>query len=395
MKHQGRKLFAEVEYASLCKHGQSCFGDAYRSKRITEKKRLITVLSDGLGSGVKANILSTMTASMAVKLVASDHDVLKSAELIMDALPVCRVREIGYATFSIVDMLLASGTARIVEMDNPAFIFIRGSNVLDLPFETLVSPRWDRRKIRLSHIHIQPEDRIIIMSDGVTQAGTGTREYSGGWKRERCVSFVLEQIRRDPALSARNLSKLVVEEALKKEPGRKAGDDITCGVMYFRKPRKTLILSGPPFDPSRDGSVASKVDAFTGARAICGGTTAAIISRELDRKLTHLPKQAGEELPPISTMEGIQLVTEGILTLSRVAKILKQDVPVTRGGGARRLSDLLIGSDVIHFIVGTRINEAHQDPRMPVELDIRRNVIKKIARTLEEKYLKKVTVEYV
>jgi hypothetical protein len=53
-----------------------------------------------------------------------------------------------------------------------------------------------------------------------------------------------------------------------------------------------------------------------------------------------------------------------------------------------------MNADVIHFLVGTCVNIAHQDPNLPVELEIRRNVIKKIIRILEEKFLKQVKVQY-
>ncbi|MFN8135584.1 MAG: hypothetical protein U0Z17_10300 [Bacteroidales bacterium] len=159
-----------------------------------------------------------------------------------------------------------------------------------------------------------------------------------------------------------------------------------------------LVCSGPPFTPSKDKYLAKAVSGFKGNKILCGGTTAKIISRELQKEIVPEPiDKMSHGLPPAFAMEGIDLVTEGILTLEKVLEMLKkienQEIPWM--GPAADIVRYLMNADVIHFLVGTCVNMAHQDPNLPVELEIRRNVIKRIIRILEEKYLKQVNVKYI
>ncbi|SMG15899.1 SpoIIE family protein phosphatase [Dethiosulfovibrio salsuginis] len=387
-------LFLEIDVAQKAKEGQSIFGDTFMSQPAQEKNRIISVLSDGLGSGVKANILSSMTASMALRFIASDMDFLHSAEIMMEALPVCQVRNISYATFTIVDSVL-KGWTRIIEMDNPKTIFIRDNQILPLTYREVESPRWNKRKILLSEILTKPEDRIILLSDGITQSGMGSWSYPLGWGEEGCQTLVLEVVKKKPYISAQELSELILEEALSKEPLRKAGDDMTCSVMYFRRPRNLILLTGPPFAKDKDGEYAAMLETFEGSKVVCGGTTADIVARELGRDIETDISTGAPGIPPLSIIKGVDLVTEGILTLTEANKILKNNEGLDRNNPAAKLARLLMGNDVIQFVVGTRINEAHQDPSLPVEIEIRRNIVKNLSNTLREKYLKKTSIRYI
>ena len=387
-------LFIEIGSYQEHKWTESCFGDSIASKKLPEEQRIITVLSDGLGSGVKANILSSMTTQMALKFIESDLDLVRSAEVMMQALPVCQVRKISYATFSIVDATL-EGRTRIYEMDNPQCFVIRNGKQLSLPHHEISSANWKDRIIHVYQVVAQEEDRIVIMSDGVTQAGLGNPQYPLGWQRDGVWQFIESQIRRHPHISAASLAEEIVREAVSKEPKCKAGDDISCTVVYFRKPRKLLLLSGPPFDESKDREIAEMIDYYDGKTAICGGTTANIIERELCLTCEMDKTSLDPDIPMASKMKGIDLVTEGILTLTEVYRMLKEGISEDKDNAATRLAHLLLDSDKIDFVIGTKINEAHQDPNLPMELDIRRNIVKKIFRLLQSKYLKEISVKYV
>lgn len=375
-------LFIDIGAYQKQKDGEDCFGDTIYSKKIPEERRVISVLSDGLGSGVKANILSSMTTRMAMKFMEDNTDLLRSSEIMMDALPICQIRKISYATFSIVDSEL-EGKTRIFEMDNPRYIFIRGNKQLAIKGREFSSPKWKERTIGVSQITTQPEDRIILMSDGVTQAGLGNKKYPLGWGRQGCIDFVLKEIEKDPYMSSQTLAQKIVEEALTKEIDRKAGDDISCVCIYFRTPRKLLVLTGPPFDEDKDREFAELVSTYDGKIAICGGTTANIIERELCLKCEIDKTSFDVNIPMASLMEGIDLVTEGILTLTDVYRMLKEGIDRKPNVASVRLVNLLLGSDRIDFVVGTKINVAHQDPSLPMELEIRRNIVKKIFRLLQ------------
>ncbi|PKK89829.1 MAG: serine/threonine protein phosphatase [Candidatus Wallbacteria bacterium HGW-Wallbacteria-1] len=387
-------LFVEVDYAQLSKRGQNICGDAFNTSKIESENRVVSVLSDGLGSGVKANILASMTARMALKFTSANRDILKSCDVIMDSLPICRVRRISYATFTIVDSVL-HGRTRVVEQGNPDYLLIRDGAVVRVERRVVTTRRWRDRELRLSEIDILPGDRLVLVSDGVTQAGLGSDDLKLGWRIAGCAAFLISRINEDPEISARTLSRDVVRQAALTEPEGQATDDISCGVLYFRKPRTMLLVSGPPYDQTRDGEVAFRIDTFSGRTAVCGGTTANILSRELNREVsTNLGRPRGD-LPPVSVMDGIDLVTEGILTLTRAVRYLRERHAEFPADGAGRLCSLMMDSDWIEFMVGTRINDAHQDPTLPVELEFRRNIIRKIAGILEKDYFKRVSISYI
>jgi hypothetical protein len=408
--------FVEVGYAQENKRAERVPGDTFISQRDPATGRVISALSDGLGSGIKANVLATLTATMALKGVADGTPIERTAELIMRTLPVCRERKISYATFSIVD-ISSQGRVRIIEYGNPAYILLRDGKVLEGEHRELLAMRKRRRgaaaqvpeslatlHMRSSEFQASLHDRVVFFSDGVSQAGMGGRAYPFGWGRDGAMERISALLGERRDLSARELARLVVNEALQRD-GYAAKDDISCGVIYFREPRSLLVLTGPPFDRSRDPEAARSVRDFQGRKIIAGGTTASLVARELGRSVSVDLRRLDRTTPPGATMEGVDLVTEGIITLGRVASILESREQGSRSrlseeggscsGPAGQAVELFLESDSIRFVVGTRINEAHQDPSMPGDLEIRRNVVRRIARILEEKYLKDVRIDLI
>jgi hypothetical protein len=386
-------LFVDVDFCQRRKAGEDACGDTFLFSRCSDDGRTIAVLSDGLGSGVKANILSRMTAAMALRFAAADFEILRAAEVMMSALPVCRRRGIGYATFSIM-VIRFSGDVRIVEMGNPPFLLIRDGRRVRVPYRSLFSPEWREREIRVSEFTMKQEDRIVLCSDGITEAGMGTEALPRGWGSDACARFIEETLVERPGISSRELSASVVQAARRREPDGRPLDDLTCAVGYCREPQRMLVVTGPPFHRERDAEIASRFNAFSGVRVICGGTTSEIISRELRLPLAMEPFGASSDLPPCWRMPGAELVTEGVFTLTRVAQILDRG-PSDRTDASMRLVETMRHADVIEFLVGTGINEAHHDPTLPVDLDIRRNLVRRIAQQLEAKYGKRTTIQCV
>jgi Stage II sporulation protein E (SpoIIE) len=385
--------FVEIECCQRTKTGQSVCGDDFKSIHLNEENRYISVLSDGLGSGIKASLLANMTTAMILRFVSQNMEIKSSAKIIMDTLPVCEVRKISYSTFTVVD-ILAHGLTRIVEMDNPPYIHLRNGKDIEWKRKELCSEEWPDRKLMLSEFRTIPGDRIIFFSDGVTQAGMGYSITKFGWRRSGCLEFVQKLVARDNNISARELSHSIVGQAATKNPGYCAIDDISCAVIYFRKPRKMRLLTGPPYNKSYDSSFSKSVLDFDGYKVLCGGTTAQIVARELKRDLKTVIRSR-DGMPPIAEIRGLDLVTEGILTLTEVAHQLEIDDPaISPPYAVGEIMKMFQASDVIEFLVGTRINEAHQDPTLPVDLEIRRNIIKRLKSLLEEKYRKKVIINY-
>jgi hypothetical protein len=385
--------FIDVDFCQQAKHGQVVSGDVFLSRKIKEEGRIISVLSDGLGSGVKASVLANLTATMAVRYTSAFVDVRRSAKTIMDTLPICETRKISYSTFTIVD-LDEDGRTRVIEHGNPPLVLLRGRESMPIGRTQITLEKWKDRVINYSEFDTRLGDRIVYFSDGVSQSGLGRAGFPLGWGPDRVTGFISEQISRENEISSRELSHRLVAEALAND-GHAAKDDITCGAIYYRHPRRLLVVTGPPFNRERDGELAELVRTFNGRKAVCGGTTAGIVSRLLNRPVSMSLARLDPDIPPGAVMNGVDLVTEGTVTLARVAELLEHGVNDTgRKNPAFDMIALMLESDIVEFVVGTRINEAHQDPNIPMELDLRRNIVRKMTALLEARYLKQCRVRF-
>ncbi|MFO7575992.1 MAG: SpoIIE family protein phosphatase [Bacteroidales bacterium] len=391
------EFYIEVNSQQRNHDGERICGDVFLNRFLKEENRIIVVLSDGMGHGVKANILATLTSTMALNFTVEHKEAERIAEIIMNTLPVCSERKISYATFTIVD-IESDGKTTILEYDNPQAVVLRGKTIFEPAWKgvTLRKGRNAGKTLRTCSFYPHKEDRIIICSDGVAQSGMGSEEWPFGWEMDKLSSYAAKLVSNEPSVSALTLAGKIVSMAYKNDH-YKAKDDISCGVIYFREPRKLILCTGPPYEKEKDEILAARVKDFDGKIVLAGGTTADIIARELNRRIVDELIFEDPELPPESFMEGIDLVTEGILTLQKASEIIRTyNNSVRLGKGpADKMVRLLMESDEIHFIVGTRINVAHQDPTLPVELEIRRSVVKRIALNLEDKWLKKVSLEYI
>ncbi len=387
-------MFIDMGFSQRIKKGQDICGDVFKYSRIPGEQRLVTVLSDGLGSGVKANIQASMCATMALEFTRQNMEMQRSAEIIMQALPVCQVRKISYATFTIVDTGLNRDT-HVVEMGNPQFILLRNNIPEELTFKELEPEKWDNRNLRMYDFKAKVNDRLLFFSDGISQAGTGSNKYPAGWMADDYKEYIMKTVREKPEISAHELADCVIREALSKEKNYQAADDMSCAVLYFREPHKMLLLTGPPFEASRDAQYAGSFESFDGDKVIAGGTTSEIISRELKKEIAWDVDSISSNAPPASSMEGVDLVCEGMLTLTRVAELLENDYHDEALSPARKMIEIFLRNDIITFMVGTRINEAHQDPKISSKLEYRRNIIKRIAKNLRDNFLKEINIEYI
>jgi hypothetical protein len=396
-------VFIDVDYFQERKNGQAAPGDIFLSQRSAAGGRILATLSDGLGSGIKANVLASLTATMLNKFILFDIPVRRSAEIIINSLPVSKELGLSYATFTLLDMMHSGGASaalKMLEYDNPPALVIHEGRIRELEKTRIPIERKNKKTgpeeetVSISAMTAYPGDRIVFFSDGITQSGMGMKEFPQGWGRDNAAAFILNQLKTQPKISARELSRRVVNEA-KFNDQDKPKDDITCAVVYFREPRDLLVFTGPPYHPESDGEIAQTFASFRGKKIISGGTSAQIISRELGMPIERDTSVSSG--PPLSKMEGIDLVSEGILTLGAAARLLEENSfdKYRKETAALRMAEYLLDSDRIVFIVGTKINEAHQDPTMPEELEIRRNLVKRIAALLEEKYLKQIIIRYV
>ena len=355
---QENEIFIEVECFQKNKAGNLVCGDSFMCQRLQEEDRIISVLSDGLGSGIKASVLSTMTATMAMNYTAMNESILQTALSIIHTLPRDMVRKISYSTFCIFD-IDCLGNTKVIEYECPPVYLFRQGRAIEIQKKKIPVEREDLENTFLwvSEFKLEKEDRLICYSDGVNQSGMGSPHMPFGWD-QGVEAYVTELLRLHPGLSANEMAQKIVLRA-ERNDNYHLLDDTSCCVVYRRTPRNLLICTGPPYDEKKDRYLAEKVRDFKGKKVLCGGTTATIISRELNLPLKVSMDITDKELPPLSSLEGIDLVTEGILTLSKVERLLTQGIPEKSQGPAQDLIRLLQNSDKITFEVGTRINVAH------------------------------------
>jgi len=349
----------ESAWESMSKHGEELCGDTVRIA--TARDSFTAVLSDGLGSGVKANILSTLTAQIAETMFTEGATVHEVVETLAETLPECQVRKLAYATFAVLQVALGRD-AYLVEYDSPPLILIRDNQIVSVPgTEQTVNGRL----IRESHFTLQDGDYMVLVSDGYEHAGVGGL-YRLGWGWQNIAVSVKRWVQ--TGCDAHELIHALTHTCLKLYGGQ-PGDDATAIGMHVRPVRQATVLTGPPADKARDGECVAKLMSRPGIKAICGGTTSQIASRVLGKELVveWIPPsrrrgKAGRKIgtPPIAHLEGVDLVTEGILTLGQTAALLEKantvhDLP-HGDDAATRLARMLLTADTVHLIVGTALN---------------------------------------
>jgi len=394
-----KKYHTEVGHYQINHEGEKICGDVFLSKRIPEENRVLCVLSDGMGHGVRANVLATLTASISLNFSLEHKDANALAGMIMKALPVCSERKISYSTFTVIDISIESDTASILEYDNPQTLILRGKRIYQ-PEWTHVQYKGgveDKRIMDLKKCSFVPriEDRIVFCSDGIIQSGL-EKGMTMGWGKNDFIQFVRKIVDTTPDISAADLAERVVKRAAANDL-YKPKDDLTCGVVYFREARRAILCTGPPFNPEKDKEFANILENFNGKKIVSGATTTEIIARELRRNVVN-EERVDLTLPPSSKMDGIDLITEGVLTLSKVTHILNT-FPINSNtqfgkGPADQICKLLLDTDEIYVLVGTKINETHHDPTLPVEIEIRKHLIQRLTKVLSEKFMKVVIIEY-
>ena len=384
--------FIDVAYDSLYHFGEELCGD--NVEFIREEDYCILVLADGLGSGVKANILSTLTSKIIITMLKEGATLDEAIETIAKTLPVCNERGIAYSTFTIIQMD-KKGNTFIAEFDNPAALHYRNGNLVEIPRETLTI--YDKQ-VLISKFKADKGDLIITFSDGVVHAGVG-RLLDLGWQYENAVGFVSDNVKKN--LSPRALTKSIlgaVNTLYMEEPG----DDSTVCTMLVKENRPVTVMVGPPVDSSKDEEVVNRLVFSHGFKVVCGGTTSNIVSRVTGKELTVSIDYANPAVPPTATIPGIDLVTEGVLTLGKALEIIKsatsdsnfETFKLNKTDGATLLAKMFLEEATqVDFLVGRALNPAHQNPGMPVSLGLKLNLIKELAAEIKRTG-KRVNVYY-
>ncbi len=387
-------LCADIGYKSINHHGEQLCGDHVDIIEENDNSTVI-VLADGLGSGVKASILSTLTSKIISTMMAEGLPIEECVSTIAATLPVCSVRGVAYSTFTIIHLLNNNQTAEIIQYDNPQVIVIRDEKNYDYPKTEMTI---GGKKIYKSTIQLQEDDIFVAMSDGCPHAGIGML-YNFGWKREDIIDFIETLV---PAgYTAKTLSTMLVDEC-NRLYGEKPGDDATACVVKIRKRVPMNMLFGPPFNRDDADRMMSLFFSKEGKHIVCGGTTSSIAAKYLNKPLKPTLNFEQSDIPPIAEIEGVDLVTEGVITVNRVVEYAKdylgENVHYThwsvKRDGASLISRLLFEEATdINFYVGRAINPAHQNPDLPINFHIKMNLVDELAKALK-KMGKRIKVSY-
>lgn len=387
----------DVAYRSLNKFGEVLCGDKVELLQTGDAN--IMILADGMGSGVKANILATLTSKILGTMFLNGATLEECVETIVQTLPICQVRQVAYATFSILQVF-SSGEAYLVEFDNPSCIFIRNGMLMPIPHNIR---EVEGKKINEYRFQVQRGDALLLMSDGTIHAGVG-QLLNFGWVWEDIAKFAVKQY--PLTVSAMRLAT-VVSQACDELYQFRPGDDTTVACMRIINSKPVHLMTGPAQNPEEDAQMVQ--DFMSGEEMtkhiVCGGTSATILSRILKRKLEVSMNYVDPEIPPIAYIDGVELVTEGVLTLNRVIQLLKCYaknetvsesffLELDKQNGASMVARMLIEDCTeLHLYVGKAINGAYQNPGLPFDLGIRQNLVEQLKNGVEAMG-KLVTVTY-
>lgn len=386
-------LCADIGYKSINHYGEQLCGDHVDIVEPSDESTVV-VLSDGLGSGVKASILSTLTSKIISTMLAEGLSLEECVGTIAATLPVCSVRGVAYSTFTIIH-LKNNRTAEIIQYDNPLTIVIRDGKNWDYPKTEM---NIGGKKIYKSVIDLRENDIFLAMSDGCPHAGIGTA-YNFGWKREDIAEFV--ETLCTAGYTAKTLSTMLVDEC-DRLYGNRPGDDATACVVRIRKREPMNMLFGPPSNRDDADRMMSLFFSKEGKHIICGGTTSSIAAKFLGKPLKATLNFEQSDVPPIAEIEGVDLVTEGVITVNKVLEYAKDYLGENRcyehwsfkRDGASLICRLLFEEATdINFYVGRAVNPAHQNPELPINFNIKMNLVEELSKCLRQMG-KKIKVSY-
>ncbi len=386
-------LCVDIGYKSINHYGEQLCGDHVDVVEQGENSTVL-VLADGLGSGVKASILSTLTSKIISTMMAEGLSLESCVETIAATLPICSVRGVAYSTFTIVHVV-NNEEAEIIEFDNPQVIVFRnGENYQYRRSEMNICDK----RVYKSVIELKDGDILIAMSDGCPHAGLGVR-YNFGWKREDIIAFMRPLV--TVGYTAKTLSTILVDEC-NKLYGNKPGDDTTACVMKVRKRVPMNLLFGPPANRDDANRMMSLFFSKEGKHIVCGGTTSSIAAKFLGKPLKTSLHFEKSDVPPIAEIEGVDLVTEGVITVNKVVEYAKDAIKDNLlfekwsfgHDGASLICRLLFEEATdINFFVGKAINPAHQNPDLPINFNIKMNLVKELSDCLRQMG-KRIKVSY-
>lgn len=386
-------LCTDIGFCSVNKKGEQLCGDHIEIVEQNDNS-VVFVLADGLGSGVKACILSTLTSKIISTMMANNMSIEECVNTIASTLPVCEKRGIAYSTFTII-RIIDNSEAEIIQYDNPMVIMLRNGQYYEYP---TTSMEIGGKTILKSKLSLEKNDVFVTTSDGAIYAGVG-KTLNFGWQRDSIVDFLVGNY--ETNMSAKTVSQMLLDQC-NSLYGGEPGDDTTVGTIKIRQRVPMNLLMGPPSNPADLKKMLTLFFAKEGKHIVCGGTTSTLAAEYLGKPVIPCLDYIDPEIPPIATIEGVDLVTEGVITMTKVMTYAEDFVSENndynewsrKKDGASRIAKLLFEEATdINFYIGRAINPAHQNPNLPINFSIKMRLIDELSKSLK-KMGKRVNVSY-
>ncbi|MFR1518403.1 MAG: SpoIIE family protein phosphatase [Clostridia bacterium] len=383
---------ADIGYGSMNKDGEQLCGD--HVEIIQNDDACLAVLADGMGSGVKASILSTLTSKILSTMLAENLRLEDCVETIALALPVCAQRHVAYSTFTVI-RILENEEAEIIQYDNPSVILLRGGAPFDFP---KTERTIGGKRVYSSRLEIEENDIFIMMSDGCIHASEG-ESLDLKWDVPSITEFMEPFY--DAGFTSKTLATILLDECYARYGGR-PGDDTTVCVVRIRKREPVNLLMGPPADRDDCRKMLSLFFSKEGKHIVCGGTTSEIAAEYLGKKLVPRKEIVDPEIPPIAEIDGVDLVTEGVVTMGKVLQYARDYLKdnetfkqwsYKRDGASLIARMLFEDATDIQFFIGKAVNPAHQIMDLSIGFDIKMQLIRELETCLKQMG-KRIRVSY-
>jgi hypothetical protein len=345
-----RYLHSEVKICQTSRKGKQACGDVVSV--IRQENTTTIILCDGVGSGVSAHIASTLCKSRLETLLAGGFSMHEAFLSVAGNMEQWKQPGKPYAAF-LVAQIRSDGYASAIGYEIPAPVWVTPQQAAMLPSHAFMEDSITGWQV---NCFLRSGETLVFLTDGITQAGLGAGLISG-WQTKGVTDYINSLLKRN--VPTADIGRHVHQKASEYDNGGRH-DDMTVVTAMCRYGRTLNIFTGPPADRKKDPQVVRQFMDAPGAKVVCGATTAAITAGILSTELKMEQDQASLITPPKYLIRGIDLVTEGAVTLNQLNNVL--DLPADdfdEINAVTELYDLLMGADRIRFFLGTGKNPAN------------------------------------
>lgn len=344
-------VHVEVEQAQSSKKPHDPCGDVTACERTPAATTL--VCADGIGSGIRARIAAQMCASRILELLRLGFSPRKAFTAVARTMEQARDPSRPFAAFTLA-RVRNDGMATVVSYESPPAVLVSRRHAAALPQSPM---ELGGAMAMESNCYLEPGDAILVMSDGITQAGIGSR-FPLGWQTEGVVRWLNDRL--TDGLEVPSLPQHLLDEA--RRLWVQGGDDCTVAMAHCRRGQIVNLFTGPPANRADDAHAVRRFVQSEGLKIVCGGSTAELVARVLKQRVCVEQDAKSLIAPPRYEIEGIDLVTEGAVTLNQVYNVIDEDIrELTEDSGVTELCALLQIADRVNLFVGGAKSKAAGD----------------------------------